>query len=262
MSRRVVITGIGLLSSVGVGTDETWKAILAGKNGISRITAFDASEFACQIAGEVRDFQPEKFVERKEIEKMGRFIQFAIAASEFATSMAGLKVDRRRQRASGRIHRQRNRRIRSDRAGAPQSAGEGAGPHFAFLHPGHDRQSRFGPRIHSPQRQRAQLGHVHGLHDQRPRHWRFLPHHPARRCRRDDLRRSRGLHLPDGHRRLRGHAGAVHAERRAGESQPPVGQAARRLRGGRGLRHPGAGGAGAGPSRGEPRSSPRLWATA
>jgi 3-oxoacyl-[acyl-carrier-protein] synthase II len=92
LSRRVVITGIGLLSSVGVGTDETWKAILAGTNGISRITAFDASEFACQIAGEVRDFQPEKFVERKEIKKMGRFIQFAIAASEFATSMAGLKV--------------------------------------------------------------------------------------------------------------------------------------------------------------------------
>ena len=92
MSRRVVITGIGLLSSVGVGTEETWKAILAGKNGISRITAFDASEFACQIAGEVRDFQPEKFVERKEIKKMGRFIQFAIAASDFATSMAGLKV--------------------------------------------------------------------------------------------------------------------------------------------------------------------------
>jgi 3-oxoacyl-[acyl-carrier-protein] synthase II len=92
LSRRVGITGIGLLSSVGIGTDETWKAILAGKNGISRITAFDPTEFACQIAGEVHDFQPEKYVERKEIKKMGRFIQFAIAASEFATSMAGLKV--------------------------------------------------------------------------------------------------------------------------------------------------------------------------
>jgi 3-oxoacyl-[acyl-carrier-protein] synthase II len=92
LSRRVVITGIGLLSSVGIGTDETWKAILAGKNGISRITAFDPSEFACQIAGEVRDFQPEKYIERKEIKKMGRFIQFAIAASDFATSLARLKV--------------------------------------------------------------------------------------------------------------------------------------------------------------------------
>jgi 3-oxoacyl-[acyl-carrier-protein] synthase II len=87
-----VITGVGLLSSVGVGTDETWKAILAGKNGISRITAFDATEFGSRIAGEVRDFRPEDYIERKEIKKMGRYIQFAIAASDFAVAMAGLKV--------------------------------------------------------------------------------------------------------------------------------------------------------------------------
>ena len=92
MSRRVVVTGVGLLSSVGVGTELCWEAIRGSRNGISRITAFDASEFSCQIAGEIRDFRPEDFIERKEIKKTGRFIQFAIAASEFATSMAGLKV--------------------------------------------------------------------------------------------------------------------------------------------------------------------------
>ena len=92
MSRRVVITGVGLLSSVGVGTEPCWEAIRNGRNGISRITAFDASDFTCRIAGEVRDFRPEDFIERREIKKTGRFIQFAIAASEFATAMAGLKV--------------------------------------------------------------------------------------------------------------------------------------------------------------------------
>ena len=65
---------------------------MTGRNGISRITAFDPLDFACQIAGEIRDFRPEDFVERKEIKKMGRFIQFAIAASDFAMAMAGLKI--------------------------------------------------------------------------------------------------------------------------------------------------------------------------
>ncbi len=86
------MTGVGLLSSVGVGTEATWSAVLNGKSGISRITAFDASQFACQIAGEIRDFRPEDYMEKKEIRKTGRFIQFALAASDFATSMAGLKV--------------------------------------------------------------------------------------------------------------------------------------------------------------------------
>ncbi len=92
MSRRVVVTGIGLVSPVGVGTEETWQAILKGQSGIGPITAFDASAFACRIAGEVKEFDPEKFVERKELKKMGRFIQFAIAATEFALAGAGLKI--------------------------------------------------------------------------------------------------------------------------------------------------------------------------
>ncbi|RPI12432.1 MAG: beta-ketoacyl-[acyl-carrier-protein] synthase II, partial [Acidobacteriales bacterium] len=92
MPRRVVITGVGLVSSVGVGTEPCWEAIRKGQNGISRITAFDASEFACQIAGEARSFRPEDFLERKEIRKTGRFIQFAVAASDFALAMAGLRV--------------------------------------------------------------------------------------------------------------------------------------------------------------------------
>lgn len=87
-----MITGVGLVSSVGVGTEESWQGVLAGRSGVSAITAFDASQFTTRIAGEVRDFQPEKYVERKELKKMGRFIQFAIAATDFAISMSGLKI--------------------------------------------------------------------------------------------------------------------------------------------------------------------------
>ena len=92
MSRRVAVTGIGLLSPVGIGTEETWSGVLAGKSGIGRITAFDASAFACQIAGEIRNFDPQQYIEKKEIKKMGRFIQFAIAASEFALKSSGLEI--------------------------------------------------------------------------------------------------------------------------------------------------------------------------
>lgn len=92
MSRRVVVTGIGLLSSVGSNTEETWHAVKGGQSGIGRITQFDAAAFNCQIAGEVKDFDPTRWIEKKEIKKMARFIQFAVAASEFAMQQCGLKI--------------------------------------------------------------------------------------------------------------------------------------------------------------------------
>ena len=93
MSRRVVVTGVGLLSSVGIGTEATWQGVLAGKSGIGPITAFDAQLFSCRIAGEIQGFDPASYIEKKEIKKMGRFIQFAIAAADCATTSAGLRVD-------------------------------------------------------------------------------------------------------------------------------------------------------------------------
>lgn len=93
MSRRVVVTGIGLLSSVGSGTEETWRAVKEGRSGIGPITQFDATAFNCRIAGEVKDFEPTRWIEKKEIKKMARFIQFAIAASEFAMEGSGLNVN-------------------------------------------------------------------------------------------------------------------------------------------------------------------------
>jgi 3-oxoacyl-[acyl-carrier-protein] synthase II len=92
LSRRVVVTGVGLLSPLGIGTEPSWQAIREGRNGISRIEQFDATLFNCRIAGEVKSFDPNEYIERKEIKKMGRFIQFGIAAAEFALAQSGLKV--------------------------------------------------------------------------------------------------------------------------------------------------------------------------
>ena len=90
--RRVVVTGVGMLTSVGIGTEPVWQAIKQGQSGIGPITAFDPTEFNCRIAGEVKGFDPGNYIEKKEIKKMGRFIQFAIAASDFAMESANLKV--------------------------------------------------------------------------------------------------------------------------------------------------------------------------
>ena len=93
MSRRVVVTGIGLICGVGNTSDVVWQNVLAGKSGIAKITHFDASQFACQIAAEVKGFDPLNFIEKKEVKKMGRFIHLALAASDEAMKMSGLKIE-------------------------------------------------------------------------------------------------------------------------------------------------------------------------
>jgi 3-oxoacyl-[acyl-carrier-protein] synthase II len=91
-TRRVVVTGIGLVSSLGIGNDANWKALKAGCSGVSRITKFDASQFATQIAGEVKGFDPLAFIEKKDVKKMDIFIQYAIAASQFAMDDSQLEM--------------------------------------------------------------------------------------------------------------------------------------------------------------------------
>ena len=83
-TRRVVVTGIGLVSSLGIGTEPNWAALCAGQSGIGLITKFDATQFATRIAGEVKGFDPLRFIEKKDVKKMDIFIQFAIAASDCA----------------------------------------------------------------------------------------------------------------------------------------------------------------------------------
>jgi 3-oxoacyl-[acyl-carrier-protein] synthase II len=91
-NRRVAVTGIGLVSSLGIGTEANWSALIAGQSGIGPITRFDASAFSTRIAGEVKNFDPLAFIEKKDVKKMDIFIQFAIAASDCAMADSGLKV--------------------------------------------------------------------------------------------------------------------------------------------------------------------------
>ncbi len=92
MGRRVVVTGIGLICGVGNSTEAVWQGVLAGKSGVGRITQFDSSKFACQIAAEVRNFDPLNFIDKKEVKKMGRFIHLAVAAADEAFKMSQLKI--------------------------------------------------------------------------------------------------------------------------------------------------------------------------
>jgi 3-oxoacyl-[acyl-carrier-protein] synthase II len=90
--RRVVVTGLGLVSPVGIGVEDSWSALVAGKSGIGPITLFDASTFPTRIAGEVKGFEPSKYMDRKEVRRNDRFIHFALAAADMAVKDSGLDM--------------------------------------------------------------------------------------------------------------------------------------------------------------------------
>lgn len=92
--RRVVVTGLGLVSPVGIGVEESWSALVAGKSGIGPITLFDASTYPTRIAGEVKGFDPTRFMDRKEARRNDRFIQFALAAADMAMKDSGLDMSK------------------------------------------------------------------------------------------------------------------------------------------------------------------------
>jgi 3-oxoacyl-[acyl-carrier-protein] synthase II len=91
-NRRVVVTGIGLVSTLGIGTDVNWKNLVAGRSGVTRISKFDVTGYAAQIAAEVRGFDPLQWIEKKEVKKMDLFIQYAIAAAQFAMDDSRLPI--------------------------------------------------------------------------------------------------------------------------------------------------------------------------
>jgi hypothetical protein len=156
-SRRVVVTGIGLVSSLGIGTDANWAALGAGRSGVETITKFDASQFATQIAGEVRGFDPLQFIEKKDVKKMDVFIQYAIAASQFAMDDAGVAITKRERRPRGRLHRVRHRRIHDDRTRAQGVARGRPAQDLAVLHPLGHHQPRGRPGLDPVRRQGAPI---------------------------------------------------------------------------------------------------------
>jgi 3-oxoacyl-[acyl-carrier-protein] synthase II len=96
LNRRVVVSGVGLVSPLAIGTQANWEALCAGRSGIGPITRFDASQYSARIAGEVKGFDPLQFVDKKDVKKMDVFIQYALAASQFAVDDARLEVTRER----------------------------------------------------------------------------------------------------------------------------------------------------------------------
>ncbi|HKW35713.1 MAG TPA: beta-ketoacyl-ACP synthase II [Candidatus Acidoferrum sp.] len=93
MTRRVVVTGVGLVCALGIGTEESWRNLVAGCSGIGPITQFDTNGFDCKIAGEVKNFDPLQWIEKKEVKKMARFIQIALAGADFAVKSANWKPE-------------------------------------------------------------------------------------------------------------------------------------------------------------------------
>jgi len=92
MRRRVVVTGMGIISPLGIGIEENWSAIINGKSGIGPITRFDTESFPVRFAGEVEGFDAEQYMEHKEVKKMDRFIHFAVAASDDALKDSGFEI--------------------------------------------------------------------------------------------------------------------------------------------------------------------------
>ncbi len=118
MKRRVVVTGVGMITPVGLDTESSWEGLINGRSGIGRITQFQDPNMPTQIAGEIHGFDPEKYIEPKEIKKMDRFIHLAIAASQMAMDMSGLKITEEN----------------ADRVGVMVSAGMGGLPAIEKYH--------------------------------------------------------------------------------------------------------------------------------
>ena len=130
-NRRVVVTGVGLVSALGVGTDETWAGLTAGRSGTAPITLFDASQHTTRFAAEVKGFDPLRWVDKKDVKKQDRFIQFAVAASDFALRDSGLAIDA----------------ANADRVGVYIGSGIGG---FATIEREHETLLKSGPKRVSP----------------------------------------------------------------------------------------------------------------
>ena len=174
-----MVTGIGLVSPLGIGTDVNWRALTAGQSGIGRITHFDASAFASQIAGEVKDFDPLQFVEKKDVKKMDVFIQFAIAASQFAMDDAKLPITQENAPNVGVF-------LGSGIGGFTTIEREhkallagGTAPDLAVLHSVGHHQSGGGAGVDPLRRQRAEPGDVHGVLGVGACHRRLVRDHPG-----------------------------------------------------------------------------------
>ena len=111
MTRRVVVTGLGIISPLGIGLEDNWEAVTSGVSGVKPITRFDANDFPVQIAGEVKGFNPEDFISHKEVKKMDTFIHYALACAMVAQKDSGVEVTEENAERIGTFGTQINRNL-------------------------------------------------------------------------------------------------------------------------------------------------------
>ena len=236
--RRVAVTGLGLVSPLGIGNRENWDALLAGRCGLGPITRFDASRFNSRIAGEVKGFDPSLYIEKKEIKKMDIFIHYAMGAAHLAMEDSGVSVtDENRERFAVVVGSGIGG-LPDHRGNPPEVPRERRQParHLAVLHHGPHRQRGRRQHLDQVRDEGAEPRDGHGLHDGRACDRRGVPHDPVRRGGRRDRGRDRvGDHAARG-RRVRRDEGPLDPQRRSAARLPPLGPRPRRLRDLRGRR--------------------------
>ncbi len=168
-----MVTGVGLVCALGIGTEESWKNLVAGQSGIGPITQFDTNGFDCKIAGEIKNFDPFLWIEKKELKKMGRFIQVALAAADFAVKSANWKKEDSDLDEVGVY-------VSSGIGGFDIALETGAGrsgQDFSFLYSFRDCEPCFGAHFDSLRRARAEFRDGDGLLRFRACDWRLLQDH-------------------------------------------------------------------------------------
>ena len=207
--RRVVVTGLGVVSPVGIGTKEFWKSLCEGVSGVGRITRYDTTSHPVQIAGEVKGFDPLQYMEKKDVKKAEPLHPTRDRRRRPRGARRGVRGRPRRGRADGRLHRQWHRRVRRHRARAQSSARGRPRRRSPFFIPATIVNLASGQSVDSLRSQGAERRHrtacttsAHAIGD-------VVPDHPARRRRRDDRRRHRGGDHSPRRRRVLRHARAL-----------------------------------------------------
>ena len=189
--RRVVVTGIGVVSPVGIGKAPFMQSLLAGRSGIKRISRFDTTEFAVKIAGEITEFDPVDFIEKKMSRRLDRYAQYGVSAATLASGRLRLPCRRGPVCCRG-THRFGRRRPRHVLRADPSPHREGPLAGEPVLHPDDDPEHGVGDEFGDPRPKRTCERHLHSLCRRHERPGRRLFHHPARRCDRDVRRRCGG----------------------------------------------------------------------